>query len=364
MSKVFIAFFAALLLLAGVFALLSLSHEAAAQSPSTCQNAIDDDPFDDGLINDGCPQVGPLTENLVCVNATDDDPTDDPNDRVNDGCPLKGSFADCDSNTDGDCADAGEPAKCQEAVTGVDDDADTVVNDGCPINGTNPENDPQCVNTTDDDVAINDGCPLKGEFADCDSNSDGDCADVGEAALCANAVDDDGDTNVNDGCPTVGSLPENPACVNAIDDDAADDPDDRVNDGCPTKGTFADCDSNTDGDCGDPGEAALCQEAVTGIDNDADTRVNDGCPINGTNAENPSCANATDDDDVDGYINDGCTKLGDYSEAGSVGGLAELPDVAGDSGSSAGTYAALAGGLAAAVLALGAGAWYARRRLS
>ena len=292
MSKVFIAFFAALLLLAGVFALLSLSHEAAAQSPSTCQNAIDDDPFDDGLINDGCPQVGPLTENLVCVNATDDDPTDDPNDRVNDGCPLKGSFADCDSN------------------------------------------------------------------------SDGDCADVGEAALCANAVDDDGDTNVNDGCPTVGSLPENPACVNAIDDDAADDPDDRVNDGCPTKGTFADCDSNTDGDCGDPGEAALCQEAVTGIDNDADTRVNDGCPINGTNAENPSCANATDDDDVDGYINDGCTKLGDYSEAGSVGGLAELPDVAGDSGSSAGTYAALAGGLAAAVLALGAGAWYARRRLS
>ena len=47
-----------------------------------------------------------------------------------------------------------------------------------------------------------------------------------------------------------------------------------------------------------------------------------------------------------------------------VGGLAELPDVAGDSGSSAGTYAALAGGLAAAVLALGAGAWYTRRRLS
>jgi len=49
---------------------------------------------------------------------------------------------------------------------------------------------------------------------------------------------------------------------------------------------------------------------------------------------------------------------------GPAGGLAELPDVAGDSGSSTGTYAALAGGLAAALLALGAGAWYARRRLS
>ena len=56
-----------------------------------------------------------------------------------------------------------------------------------------------------------------------------------------------------------------------------------------------------------------------------------------------------------------------------VGGIAELPDIAGASGEEAGTpaggsgwsagnYAALAGGLAAAVVALSAGAWYARRR--
>ena len=45
-----------------------------------------------------------------------------------------------------------------------------------------------------------------------------------------------------------------------------------------------------------------------------------------------------------------------------VGGIAELPDVGSDSGWSAGAYAALAGGLAAALLALTAGAWYARRR--
>ena len=45
-----------------------------------------------------------------------------------------------------------------------------------------------------------------------------------------------------------------------------------------------------------------------------------------------------------------------------AGGVAELPDVASDSGWSTGAYAGLAGGLAAAVLALTAGAWYARRR--
>ena len=187
---------------------------------------------------------------------------------------------------------------------------------------------------------------------------------------CANALNDDtpDDLVINDGCPIVGSLAENPACVNAIDDDPTDDPDDRVNDGCPMLGTRADCDSNSDGDCGDAGEAALCQEAITGVDDDADTVVNDGCPTNGTNAENPACANALDDDPADDpvdTVNDGCPVVGAADESKvPVGGVAQLPDVASDSGWSTGTYAALAGGLAAAVVVLGAGAWYARRRLS
>jgi hypothetical protein len=50
------------------------------------------------------------------------------------------------------------------------------------------------------------------------------------------------------------------------------------------------------------------------------------------------------------------------SPVGAVGGIAELPEAASGSGSSTGTYAALAAGLAAAALVLGAGAWYARRR--
>jgi len=45
-----------------------------------------------------------------------------------------------------------------------------------------------------------------------------------------------------------------------------------------------------------------------------------------------------------------------------VGGIAQLPDVADDSGPSADTYAPLAGGLTATALALAAGAWYAKRR--
>lgn len=58
---------------------------------------------------------------------------------------------------------------------------------------------------------------------------------------------------------------------------------------------------------------------------------------------------------------------------GAVGGIAELPDLAGTlpeeatvpaegSGWSAGSYAALAGGLAAAAIAIAGSAWYARRR--
>jgi hypothetical protein len=66
---------------------------------------------------------------------------------------------------------------------------------------------------------------------------------------------------------------------------------------------------------------------------------------------------------VEAWVDDADASNNDllYPQPG-VGGIAELPDVASDSGSSTGTYAALAGGLAAAIAALGAGAWYARRR--
>jgi hypothetical protein len=81
-----------------------------------------------------------------------------------------------------------------------------------------------------------------------------------------------------------------------------------------------------------------------------------------TNAHVADCASA--------YSTKVCCAAG---AAPAVGGIAELPDLAGTSaeeagastegsGWSAGDYAALAGGLAAAAFAIAVGGWYARRR--
>jgi hypothetical protein len=78
-----------------------------------------------------------------------------------------------------------------------------------------------------------------------------------------------------------------------------------------------------------------------------------GCQVGQCGAQ---CA--TNDDCPSGWTCAGCVCVsGTPSPA--VGGLAELPDVSGSSGPH---YAALGGGLAAALLALTAGGWYARRR--
>jgi hypothetical protein len=58
-----------------------------------CDNVVDDD--NDGFVNDGCPQVGVMSEQVTlgqCSNTTDDDITDTAETtigrRVNDGCPT------------------------------------------------------------------------------------------------------------------------------------------------------------------------------------------------------------------------------------------------------------------------------------
>jgi len=142
---------------------------------------------------------------------------------------------------------------------------------------------------------------------------------------CENNTDDDGDTNVNDGCPVVGSLAENPSCVNATDDDAVDDggtAGDWINDGCPIKTTYAE--DNVANPCNLPGATANCGKAAAcaikdAVDDDADTRINDGCVTKGPNPENPACANDVDDDAAnDGAfptVNDGCPAK-DVSEMG------------------------------------------------
>jgi hypothetical protein len=102
---------------------------------------------------------------------------------------------------------------------------------------------------------------------------------------CNDNVDDDSDTRINDGCPAV-NAPENPACAEdpAVDNDG----DTKINDGCPAK---------------DAPETA-CDDNV---DDDADTNVNDGCPTFGTNDD----AGANDT-----KVNDGCPMKGSYAEVG------------------------------------------------
>jgi hypothetical protein len=82
-----------------------------------------------------------------------------------------------------------------------------------------------------------------------------------------------------------------------------------------------------------------------------------GCQVGQCSAQ---CA--TSADCPVGWVCTGCVCTGSNPGIGGVGGIAQLPDAAGDSGSSPPPYAALAGGAVAAAVAVGAGGWYARRR--
>jgi hypothetical protein len=130
-------------------------------------DACDVDDDGDGFPDVKESAVGSDPLNLKCYNATNDDPTDDG--KVNDGCPLRGA------------AESG--AQCDDAA---DSDGDTWVNDGCPLAGTRSEGSyvEVCDGLDNDaDTTVDDGYP--------DTNPGGpkDCMD--------SLVDTDGDTLVN-----------------------------------------------------------------------------------------------------------------------------------------------------------------------
>ncbi|MCJ7510274.1 MAG: hypothetical protein MUP14_05240 [Dehalococcoidia bacterium] len=77
---------------AGQFRVTNTFEVHNAEHGAQCDNAVDDD--NDGSINDGCPNAGPVNPvvgkaELVC----DDDVDDDADTKVNDGCPAKGPTA-------------------------------------------------------------------------------------------------------------------------------------------------------------------------------------------------------------------------------------------------------------------------------
>ncbi|MEN3272149.1 MAG: hypothetical protein V7636_910, partial [Actinomycetota bacterium] len=61
----------------------------AAETGAQCDNAVDDN--GNGVVNDGCPQVGPTAEDPTsgqCSDAIDSDSATDADGKVNDGCPV------------------------------------------------------------------------------------------------------------------------------------------------------------------------------------------------------------------------------------------------------------------------------------
>ena len=73
-------------------------------------------------MNDGCPKVGTTSETVPqCTNAINDDPGDDA--VVNDGCAAKAN-----PEVGANCVDDNDPA----FGLPLDDDGDGAINDGCP----------------------------------------------------------------------------------------------------------------------------------------------------------------------------------------------------------------------------------------
>jgi hypothetical protein len=373
----------------------------AAEAGADCTNNTDDDA--DTVVNDGCPTVGARKdcdsslpadgdcvdtgEAAACNNALDDD-GDAPNDfgpasdGIGDACETGGALtsvngdydkdfprvAVCigDTDTDGDgWCDATETALGSNtaSATSVPEYA-----------GLDYPIDPAPQSCSNMQWYASSGDPIgDGASVDDDGDTQVNSADflgcvIQKQPLCLDTVDDDGDTNVNDGCPALAAA-EDPACVNAIDDDPVDDGTSTVNDGCPAKDVAENpqCANTTNDDAGDDGvindgcpQAGLAAEAgadctdsedddgdgfmndgcpqvnattedqtlcTSNVDDDADTRVNDGCPIVGSLAEEPDCANNSDDD-ADTFANDGCPIKGVAAEDGDMDddGVADASD--------------------------------------
>ena len=95
-----------------------------------CRNPRDDD--GDGRMNDGCPQVGSISEATIAGacdpgNAVNDDPLDD--NFINDGCPGLSEVNACGSD---DLSAASVPERVDGAFAGQDDEGDGDTDEALP----------------------------------------------------------------------------------------------------------------------------------------------------------------------------------------------------------------------------------------
>ncbi len=110
------------------------------------------------------------------------------------------------------------------------------------------------------------------------------------------------------------------------------------------------------------------EDFVDGVDSDADTRIDEDSRLYLTTVTITNTIESDDPCVPEIYPTDNAAvtsvtlAVGVVGNADPVGGLASLPQIAGASSSPTATYAALAAGLAAAILAAVAGLWCARRR--
>ena len=198
-------------------------------APQSCSNlewyASGTDPIGDGapIDDDGDTLVnaadwGCQSPAAQCLNSTNDDPADDA--VVNDGCPQVGSRRDCDTDVvpDGDCTDPGEAALCGDGLSSDGAD-DPLIDDGCAQSGslsegTDTDNDgtadivDNCVSVYNPDQTNSDTVATGGGDAlgdACDPNDDGDgLIDTAEWARGSDAkhpfspfmLDIDGNTSV------------------------------------------------------------------------------------------------------------------------------------------------------------------------
>lgn len=194
--------------------------------PCEVGSSNNDDPADDNKVNDGCPQVGAVSEASIpgaCDNAVSDDPEDS---DVNDGCPQAGSISEagripggCSGNDEGGCvyranaSDAGTHSFMTLSGSQRDADGDGIENslDVCSLVANGAWN-PRGIDLTND--PDQDGLPNE-----CDPNPD--TPSPGSPPGCPagfTGFDEDLDcfSNRQDNCPTDNQLqnPNEPAGPN------------------------------------------------------------------------------------------------------------------------------------------------------